>query len=247
MTLKGEIALVTGGSRGIGLAVARALQAAGAKVMVTARTGVAEAVAQLGGDAAGRVCDVGDYAQAAQTVAETRKLFGGLTILVNNAGVIEPIGSLAKSDPTLWSQNIHINLTGAYHMCRAALPSMLAAGSGVVINVSSGAAHSALEGWSAYCSAKAGMAMLTRSLHLENHEQGIRVYGFAPGTVDTEMQAKIRASGINQISQIPRENLSGVDSPARVIAYLASMAAADLAGEELTIRDASLCERAGLP
>jgi len=190
---------------------------------------------------------VADYSQAEAAVAATREKFGGMSILINNAGVIEPIGRLAEADPAQWAQNIQINLTGAFNMARAALPGMIDGGSGAIVNVSSGAAHRPLEGWSAYCSAKAGMAMLTRAIHLENHGEGVRIYGFAPGTVDTDMQVQIRASGINQISQIPREKLGSVQPPAQVIAYLCSKDAADLAGEELAISDNSLRQRAGLP
>ena len=244
--LSGEIALITGGSRGIGLAIARVFAGAGARVMITARTGVDEAAASLGENCAGVVCDVADYAAVCAAVQATEARLGAPTILINNAGVIDPIGSLAESDPAAWAQNININLTGAYHVARAVLPGMIEAGRGVIVNVSSGAAHRPLEGWSAYCSAKAGMAMFTRALHLENHSLGIRCYGFAPGPVDTDMQVKIRASGVNMISQIPRENLGGVEPPARIIAYLASDEANDLAGEELAIQDESLRARAGL-
>lgn len=244
--LTGQTALVTGGSRGIGFAVAQELLAAGASVMITARTGVEEAVAELGAGAAGIVCDVADYGQAEKAVAATVERFGGLSLLINNAGVIDPIGPLADSDPASWAQNIQINLNGVYNMARAALPGMIAAGGGAIVNVSSGAAHRPLDGWSAYCSGKAGVAMLTRALHLETNGQGIRTFGFAPGTVDTGMQVKIRASGINQISQIPRENLGGVQPPAQIIAYLCSDQAADLSGEELAISDNTLRERAGL-
>ncbi|MCA8927218.1 MAG: SDR family NAD(P)-dependent oxidoreductase [Alphaproteobacteria bacterium] len=245
--LSGEVALVTGGTRGIGLATAQALAAAGAKVAVTARSGVEEAAAAVGGDALGLVCDVSDPAQAEASVARVIDRFGKLSILVNNAGVIEPIGSVLECDPAEWGRNVTINLTGAYAMARYALPGMVAAGRGFVVNVSSGAAHRPLEGWSAYCSAKAGMTMLTRALHLETHGRGVRTYGLAPGTVDTEMQVKIRASGLNPISQIPREKLGGVDQPAAGIVYLCSDAAGDLAGEELSIYDAALRERIGLP
>ncbi len=245
--LSGQVALVTGGSRGIGYAAAEALIAAGAKVAITARTGVSEAAAALGLDVLGLVCDVADAAQAEATVAAVTKRFGKVSLLINNAGVIDPIGPLAESDPAAWAQNITINLTGAYHMARYALPGMIAAGNGVIVNVSSGAAHRPLEGWSAYCSAKAGMVMFTRASHLETGAAGVRNYGFAPGTVDTDMQVKIRASGMNPVSKIPRENLGGVAAPAACIAYLCSNAAADLAGEELAIQDASLRERVGLP
>ena len=98
--LNGKTALVTGGSRGIGLAVAEELLAAGANVMITARTGVEEAAASLGDRAAGVVCDVADYAQAEKAVAATIEKFGSLSILINNAGVIDPIGPLVESDPT---------------------------------------------------------------------------------------------------------------------------------------------------
>ena len=139
--LSGEVALITGGSRGIGLAVARALAAAGAKIAITARTGVKEAAAELGGDTLGLVCDVADAGQAEATVAAAAKQFGKVSILINNAGVIDPIGPLSRSDPAAWAQNIAINLTGAYYMARYALPGMIEAGDGVIVNVSSGAAH----------------------------------------------------------------------------------------------------------
>ena len=245
--LSGEVALVTGGSRGIGLAAAQALAAAGAKVAVTARSGVEEAAETVGHGAIGLACNVSDPAQADAAVAAVTQRFGKVSLLINNAGVIDPIGPLAESDPAAWAQNITVNLSGVYTMARYALPGMISAGRGVILNVSSGAAHRPLEGWSAYCSAKAGVAMLTRALHLETHGQGIRTYGFAPGTVDTEMQVKIRASGVNQISQIPREKLGGVDQPATSIVYLCCDAAADLAGEELSIYDEAFRKRAGLP
>ena len=169
--LSGEIALITGGSRGIGLAIARVFAGAGARVMITARTGVDEAAASLGENCAGVVCDVADYAAVCAAVQVTEARLGAPTILINNAGVI---GDVYK------------------------------------------------------------------------RQLGIRCYGFAPGTVDTDMQVKIRASGVNMISQIPRENLGGVEPPARIIAYLASDEANDLAGEELAIQDESLRARAGL-
>jgi 3-oxoacyl-[acyl-carrier protein] reductase len=247
MTMKNEIALVTGGTRGIGFAVSKVLAAAGAKVMITARSGVDEAASALGEGVAGCVCDAADYSQAEAAVAETRRRFGRVSILVNNAGIIEPIETIAESDPAAWAHNIQVNLVGAYNAVRATLPDMIEAGAGTIVNVSSGAAHRPLDGWSAYCSGKAGLAMLTRAIHLEAHGQGVRTFGFAPGTVDTEMQGKIRASGVNMISQIPREKLGGVENPARVIAYLCGSAASDLAGEELSISDEKLRLRAGLP
>jgi 3-oxoacyl-[acyl-carrier protein] reductase len=140
--LDGKVIIVTGASRGIGAAAAAALAKAGATVVVTARDGkLTEEVARsIGGNASGKACDVSDYAAFAALVAETKSRFGRLDVLVNNAGVIEPIASIADSDPAAWARNVDINLTGAYHAIRAVLPGMLADGGGTIVNVSSGAA-----------------------------------------------------------------------------------------------------------
>ncbi len=238
--LDGKVVLVTGASRGIGAAASTALAQAGAAVMLLARDGqraetVAQDILRAGGKAAARACDVSDYAAMQTAVAATVEKFGRLDVLVNNAGVIEPITSIADSDPAAWARNIEINLTGAYYAIRAVLPGMIASGGGTIVNVSSGAAMRPLEGWSAYCSGKAGLAMLTRAIALEHAAQGIRVFGFQPGTTDTDMQVLIRASGVNQISQIPREKLTPVAHPAVAIVYLCTPAADDLAGQEFSL------------
>jgi NAD(P)-dependent dehydrogenase (short-subunit alcohol dehydrogenase family) len=250
-TLAEKIAIVTGASRGIGAAAAMALAGAGASVMLVARDGLAasraaEAIVAGGGRASGVSCDVADYAAVEAMVDETSRRFGVPDILVNNAGVIEPIGALAQSDPAAWAGNISINLIGAYNTVRATLPQMLANGRGTVINVSSGAAHRPLEGWGAYCSAKAGLAMLTSALALETAQSGVRVFSLAPGVIDTDMQVTIRASGINRVSRIPRANLAPVDHPAAAILYLCTDTADDLVGRELTLLDPEFRRRIGL-
>jgi NAD(P)-dependent dehydrogenase (short-subunit alcohol dehydrogenase family) len=246
--LNGKIIIVTGASRGIGAAAATALAQAGATVVLTARDGrlVEDVCKSIGAAAWARACDVSDYAAFAAVVAETKARFGRLDGLVNNAGVIEPIASIAESDPAAWARNIDINLTGAYHAVRAVLPEMIAAGGGTIVNVSSGAAIRPLEGWSAYCSAKAGLHMLTRAVALETAGKGIRVFGFQPGTTDTDMQVLIRASGVNPVSQIPRGNLTPVAHPAAAIVYLCTPAADDLNGQEFSLRDDPFRTRLGL-
>jgi 3-oxoacyl-[acyl-carrier protein] reductase len=167
IALIGKVALVTGASRGIGAATAKSLAAYGAKVVLTART--ADAVEQVaaiiradGGDASAIVCDVAHYADIESAVRYTVGTYGRLDILVNNAGVMEPIALLADSDPEQWGRIADVNYKGVYHGLRAAIPEMLKRGGGTVINISSGAATSALEGWSHYCSSKAAVLSLTR-------------------------------------------------------------------------------------
>ncbi len=224
---------------------------AGASLVLTARDAaqietVAQAVTRDGGTAIGIGCDVSDWNAVQHVVAETQRRFGKIDALINNAGVIEPIAVTAESDPAAWAHSIEINLIGAYYVLRAVLPPMLAAGGGTIVNISSGAAFNPQEGWSAYCSAKAGLAMLTRQIVLEHAAQGIRVFGFQPGPTDTDMHVVNRAFGINPISKIPRENLTPVAHPAAAIVYLCTSAADDLAGKEFSLRDEAFRSRLNL-
>jgi NAD(P)-dependent dehydrogenase (short-subunit alcohol dehydrogenase family) len=250
-SLTGKVIIVTGASRGIGAAAAKALGNAGATVVLAARDGrlandVAQSIVSAGGNATAFACDVSDYARVAALAETAVHRFGRIDALINNAGVIEPIASIAESDPIEWARNIQINLNGAYFAIRAVLPGMIAAGGGTIVNVSSGAAIRPLEGWSAYCTGKAGVHMLTRAIALETAGQGIRVFGFQPGTTDTDMQVLIRASGINPVSKIPRENLTPVAHPAAGIVYLCTSAADDLNGQELNLRDDAFRSRLNL-
>jgi NAD(P)-dependent dehydrogenase (short-subunit alcohol dehydrogenase family) len=242
LDLSGRSALVTGGNRGIGLAVVRQLAAAGARVTFTARSqaNVDAAMEGMKGAVEGRVCDVTDREGMAALVGQ------GFDILVNNAGVIGPIGHMGEVPPGDWARNIETNLLAAVHAIQAALPGMIARGGGTVVNLSSGAAHRPMEGWSAYCAGKAGLAMVTRCLHLEYGGRGIRAFGFAPGVVDTDMQGAIRASGINPVSQLPRSSLAPAEQPAWGIAWLCTAEADGLAGQELDIRTDPFRSAAGL-
>lgn len=234
--LSGKRALVTGGNRGIGLAAVRALLAAGAEVHYTART--AEG-ARAEPRAVGHVVDATDRAGIAGLIT------GGLDILVNNAGVITPIGRLDQVDIEDWARNIEVNLVSAFFAVQQAVRVMLPKG-GTIVNLSSGAAHGAMEGWSAYCAGKAGLAMVTKSVHKEFGDQGIRVFGFKPGVVDTDMQGTIRASGINPVSKLPRESLAPAEEPAQAIAFLCTPAADGWIGQELDVRDPALRAACGL-
>ena len=244
MTLSGKTALVTGGNRGIGLATVRALAEAGATVHFTARSAANIAAAQR---ELGEIPATGHLANMTDRIAMATLFEDGFDILVNNAAVIAPIGRILDVSVEDWAKNIDINLSAAFHATQLALGHMVASGGGTIVNVSSGAAHRPQEGWSAYCAGKAGLAMLTRSVHLEYGDQGIRVFGFAPGVVDTDMQGAIRASGINLVSKIPQSDLAPTHEPARAIAWLCTTAADPLAGQELDVRNPDLRSAAGLP
>lgn len=251
MRLAGEVAVVTGAARGIGAETARALAAEGAAVAVTARAlpgaeRVAKAIGEAGGRAVAFALDVGEAHAVDHAVAAVEKALGPPTILVNNAGVIAPIGRLADVEPGEWAKAIHTNLVGAAFAARAVLKVMLRDGRGTIVNVSSGAAHRPMEGWSAYCASKAGLAMLTRSIALDYGGVGIRAIGFAPGIVDTDMQAAIRASGIGPLASLPRDKLASSSDPARAIAFLCSADGAAFAGQEVDIRTPEFRVAAGL-
>lgn len=244
MKLTGKTALVTGGNRGIGLATVRALAQAGAEVHFTARSSANLAAARRD---LGETPATGHLANMTDRIAMATLLEHGFDILVNNAAVIGPIGRILDVQVEDWAANIDINLTSAFHATQRALAGMVAKGGGTIVNISSGAAHRPQEGWSAYCAGKAGLAMLTRSVHMEYAGHGIRVFGFAPGVVDTDMQGAIRASGINPVSKLPRASLAPADEPARAIAWLCTPAADALVGQELDIRAPDLRAAVGLP
>lgn len=243
MTLTGKTALVTGGNRGIGLATVRALAEAGADVHFTARSAANIAAAQR---ELGEISATGHLANMTDRIAMATVLDHGFDILVNNAAVIAPIGRILDISAEDWATSIDINLTATFHATQRAMAHMVARGGGTIVNISSGAAHRPQEGWSAYCAGKAGLAMLTRSVHLEYGDQGIRIFGFAPGVVDTDMQGAIRASGINPVSKLPRTSLAPASEPARAIAWLCTPAASALAGQELDVRAPDLRAAVGL-
>jgi len=248
-TLEGKVAAITGASRGIGAAAARAFAAAGARVALLARgRGEIEALAaEIGpGTAMAVPCDVARPDEMAGALEAVGARFGGLDVLVNNAGVIEPISALAEADPAAWGAAVDINLKGVFHGMHAAVPMMLARGGGTVLTVSSGAAHGPVEGWSHYCAAKAGAAMLTRCLDTEYRGRGIRAIGLSPGTVATRMQREIRASGINPVSRLAWSDHVPPEWPARALVWMCTPAADPWLGGEIALRDPEIRRTLGL-
>jgi NAD(P)-dependent dehydrogenase (short-subunit alcohol dehydrogenase family) len=244
--MQGKVVVITGASRGIGAAAAGVFADAGARVVLLARS--ADQIGALAGQVGGTAvpCDVGDWGSVQAAVAGVVAQHGRLDVLINNAGVIEPIARLSEADPADWGRAVDINLKGVFHGCRAAVPVMRQQGAGTIINLSSGAATSPLEGWSAYCASKAGVLMLTRALHLEEGGWGLRVLGLSPGTVATDMQIKIKASGINPVSALDPAVHIPADWPARALLWMCGAGAEAWLGEDVRLRDEAVRRAAGL-
>ncbi|MGB3407344.1 MAG: SDR family NAD(P)-dependent oxidoreductase [Jannaschia sp.] len=239
--------LITGASRGIGAAAARAFADRGANVVLLARS--VDAIAGLAGEIGERAlavpCDVSRWQEMARAVQAAVDTYGSLDVLIGNAGVIDPIGGLAETDPDDWTHAIDVNLKGVYYGFRAAIPVMEAQGSGTIITVSSGAAHRALPGWSAYCTSKAGAKMLSEAAHAE-HGERLRIMGLSPGTVATQMQRDIKASGVGPVAQLEWEDHIPPEWPAKALVWMTTSEADDLRGTELSLRDEGLRARIGL-
>ena len=246
--LSGRTVLITGASRGIGAESARVFADAGANVALIARTadGIADLAGEIGERAVAIPCDISRYWEMAQAVENCVTAFGGLDVLINNAGVIEPIARMEDADPDGWGQVIDINLKGVFHGMRAALPVMEDAGGGTILTVSSGAAHGPVEAWSHYCASKAGAAMLTKCLHKEMADKGIRAMGLSPGTVATQMQREIKASRINPVSQLDWSDHIPADWPAKALLWMCGPDADGYLGEEISLRDEAIRQKVGL-
>lgn len=249
--LTNQTAFITGASRGIGAAAAYELAERGANVVLAARSlsdseAHAQAIKDGGGKALAVACDVADYGQVKAAVEQAEAAFGPVTILVNNAGIIEPIARIDESNPDAWGKVIDINVKGVYHCAHAVLKGMQAAGGGTIINMSSGAAGGALEGWSQYCSSKAAVLSLTRCLHKEFADKGIRTLGLSPGTVATEMQVQIKASGINPVSQLDPNVHIPPQWVAKTIAWLCTSEADAHQGGDVSLREETIRKAVGL-
>ena len=249
--LKDRIALVTGGGRGIGRAIAIALAREGARVAVTARSvaELDEVVGQirgLGGDALALAADLEQASAAGQVVAQVKQAFGPVQILVNNAG----IGSSADPRPVVdfddefWERTLRINLTAPYLLCKAVLPDMLRAEWGRVITVASINGKVPSVHGAAYTASKHGVLGLTRSLAIETAAQGITVNAICPGPVHTVMNDRRVEYDARRRGVAFEEQAAGLtpigrrlepEEIAPLAVYLASDAAASVVGQAINI------------
>jgi len=199
-SLRGQVALVTGGSRGIGQAIASALVAEGVHVAVTGKdeSHLSAARSAIEGAGPGSVetlrADVRQYADVERAVTATVARFGSLGIVVNNAGV-GIFADVADMTPAQWSEVIDTNLTGVFHVCHAAIPHMRRGGRGFIVNISSLAGKNAFTSAAAYCASKAGLNAFSEALMQEVRYDNIRVSYVMPGSVATGFSGGDEARG----------------------------------------------------
>ncbi|MFK7871162.1 MAG: SDR family oxidoreductase [Roseobacter sp.] len=248
MDMAGQTVMITGASRGIGAETAREFAKSGANVALLARgqAAIADLAGEIGAQAIAIPCNVASYREVAAAADATKQAFGRIDVLINNAGVIEPISHLGAADPDAWGEVIDINLKGVFNGMHAVLPFMKEQGGGSILTISSGAAHGPIEAWSHYCASKAAVNMLTRCLDKEEAAHGIRAIGLSPGTVATQMQREIKASGVNPVSQLNWEDHIPADWPAKALMWMCAPDADRFKGQEISLRDEGIRKAVGL-
>lgn len=240
----GHVALVTGAGRGIGAATARLLAREGAAVALAARTeeeiaSVAHEISLRGSTALPVSLDVADEDSVSACFERVRGELGNVTILINNAGTPGVPLPVAATPPEGWRRAFDVNVTGAFLCAREALPGMVSANWGRIVNVSSAAARHPVAGMAAYGASKAALDQLTRVLALEGGPYGIAVTGVYPGVVDTRMQEESRGFSQELIGKQLHRMFQGYrdfgmlrppEEPAELISYLCTPAAQRLSG-----------------
>ncbi len=238
--LQGEVALVTGASRGIGRAIALELARHGARVVGTATSdagaaGISSMLAAEGLAGRGVVLDVADAAAIDAVLADVEKNDGPIGILVNNAGITRDT-LLLRMKPEDWDAVINTNLSSVFRLCKGVLRGMMKARRGRIINIASVVGLTGNPGQANYCAAKAGIVGFTRSLAKEVGSRGITANVVAPGFVDTDMTRMLPAEQRTALAaQIPLGRLGTVDDIAAAVTFLASPRAAWITGETLNV------------
>ncbi|HUL65910.1 MAG TPA: 3-oxoacyl-ACP reductase FabG [Burkholderiaceae bacterium] len=238
--LAGEVALVTGASRGIGAAILEALARSGATVIGTATTeagaqAISASIANFGGKGRGAVLDVRDAAGVEALVDRIANEFGPLSVLVNNAGITRDALAMRLKDDD-WAAVIDTNLSAAFRVIRSCLRGMMKAKHGRIINMSSVVAASGNAGQANYAAAKAGLEGMTRALAREVGSRGISVNCIAPGFIDTDMTRKLtEAQAQALLGQIPLGRLGQPQEVAAAVVFLASSAGAYITGTTLHV------------
>lgn len=248
--LSNKTALVSGASRGLGRAIAIEFARAGARVALFARSasGLAETESEISSLGVPVRVFEGDISRPDHVQMAVEGLEDwGLDILINNAGIIDPLGAFSDVSFDDWVQNQRVNVEGTARLTHAAWPLLRASGQSTIVTISSGAAVSNIAGWSAYCTAKAALDRLSMVLDEEGKPFGIRVFSFAPGTIETNMQKAIRSSQVGPSRLVAGEvEHLAAEIPARAVVRLCRPEAAELAGKHLDIRYPELAPALGI-
>jgi 3-oxoacyl-[acyl-carrier protein] reductase len=241
MRLKDQVALVTGGSRGIGRGIVKAFAAEGARVGFVYRGNQAAAetlvqeIAQAGGTALSLQADVCDPEAAPRCLAELEKAWGRFDILVNNAGIVRD-DLFIRLEPEAWRNVLETNLGGTYNFCRAAAYTLMRQRHGRIINISSVAAEHVNQGQTNYAASKGAINAFTRALAVELASRGVTVNAIAPGFIETDMSEAVRNKAGDLIKKmIPMKRLGQPEDIARVAVFLASADSGYLTGQILTV------------
>ncbi|WP_425509634.1 3-oxoacyl-ACP reductase FabG [Usitatibacter palustris] len=238
--LNGQVALVTGASRGIGEAILATLVKAGATVIGTSTSdkgaeGITAAIKALGGKGAGKVLDVRDSARCAALVDEIGTEFGPVGILVNNAGVTRD-NLLARMKDEEWDEIQATNLKSAFVLSRAVLRGMMKARSGRIVNVTSVVGHTGNPGQANYAAAKAGLVGFSKSLAREIGSRNITVNCVAPGFIETDMTRALEEEQVKKlVANVPLGRLGRVDDVAQAVLFLSSPQAGYITGATLHV------------
>jgi NAD(P)-dependent dehydrogenase (short-subunit alcohol dehydrogenase family) len=250
--LRGRHAIVTGGGRGIGAAIARELAQLGARLTLMGRDALAlerhakTLDAEFGAEATAVPCDVSDAAEIADAFSAARSEFGDAHVLVNNAGQAES-HPFAGTSPEVWHRLIAVNLTGTFLCTQQVLPAMLAGGEGRIVNIASTAGLRGYARMGAYCAAKHGVIGLTRSLALETAKKGITVNAVCPGYTDTDMAQQavhnlVAARGVTAdeamamiLKVSPRGKLVSPAEVANTVGWLCSPEASAITGQAIAV------------
>ena len=237
--LSGHVALVTGGVRGIGLAIGEALMAEGARVAAGfSRNGpAAEAFVERYGDMGATIHQgtIEDHEDCERVVSEVIDRHGRLDILVNNAGITMD-RTVRKMTPEEWDHVLRVNLNGVFYMSRAAIPQMIDRGYGRILNISSVVGERGNIGQANYAASKSGQFGLTMTLVLELANKGVTVNCVAPGFIETDMTGAVPEEIMQRVvEQIPMRRLGRPDEVARVVVFLAEPASSYITGQIYSI------------
>ncbi len=239
--LTDKVAIITGASRGIGAATAQAFAAAGARLVLAARTpdplqALAECIRAEGGQAIAVPTDVGDPGQVAELVALTMAHYGRIDAAVNNAGAAHPMGPLADLSLADWQACLQVNLTGIFLCLKHQLPALAASGGGAIVVMSSTAAFAAKAGLAGYAAANAGALGLTRAAALDYAAAGIRVNALAPGPILTDRLAAASTQARQQVADaVPLGRPGRPEEVAAAAAWLCCEESSFITGATLTI------------